>query len=402
VRALVYGFSPAGWLAARHLGARLPALAVAASGLRLREVPEPAPPGPDWARVRVRLAGICGSDVAMLRGRTGPELSPFVSFPAVPGHEVLGVAEDGPLAGRRVVLDPFLPCRTRGLPPCPACAAGQTAVCHRFAEGALAPGMLLGYCRDLPGGWSERMVAHASQLHPVPDEVDDQTAVLAEPLAVALHAVYGGVPEPGARVLVVGAGTVGLCVLASLRLLHAGAEVAVVARHRRQREIAAALGAAHILADAGEAERLAASRGWGAAHAGLLGARGFTGGFDQVYDAVGSVSAVAAALRLTRAGGRAVLLGCSGVLPRCDLTTAWSHELRVEGFCGYGAEPRAGGAHTIDLALGLLAAHPEVPVGALVTHRFPLPRYRDALEAAFFHRLSGSVKVLLHPDGADG
>ncbi len=402
MRALVYRFSPGGWLAARHLGGHLPGLAVAASGLRLLDISAPVAPGPDWAGVRVRLAGVCGTDVATLRGRSGPQLSPFVSFPAVMGHEVLGVAEDGPYAGQRVVLDPFLPCRTRGLPACPACAAGQTAICQRFAEGDLAPGMLLGFCRDLPGGWTERLMAHNAQLHAVPDGLPDETAVLAEPLAVALHAVYRDPPPSGARVLVVGAGTVGLCLVAAMRLLETGAEIAVVARHPRQRELAAALGADEVLAGSAEAERLALRRGWGGVHAGLLGTRGFSGGFDQVYDAAGSASAVATALRLTRAGGRAVLLGCSGVVPRCDLTAAWAHELRLEGFCGYGAEPAAGGRHTIDLALGLMAAHPDVPVGSLVTHRFPLGRYREALKAAFFHRGSGSVKILLHPDGQAG
>ena len=398
MRALEYDFSPVRWLAARHLGSRAPGLAVRFSGLRLRNPPPPAPPGPDWVSVRVRLAGICGSDIAMLRGRTGPQLSPFVSFPAVPGHEVLGVVEKGPLVGRRVVLDPFLGCRCRGLPPCPACAQGHTALCHRFAEGALAPGMLLGYCRDLPGGWAERMVAHVTQLHPVPDGVDDASAVLAEPLAVALHAVLAAPLVGEDRVLVVGAGTVGLCVLAALRLLDAQADVVVVARHPGQREHAKALGASEVVGDVEAAERLAARRGWGAGHAGLLGTRGWSGGFDRVFDAVGSASSVAGALRLARAGGRVDLLGCSGVLPHLDLTPAWAHELHVQGFCGYGSEPAAGGGHTIALALRLLAERPSLPLRALVTHRFPLARYREALAAAFFHRRSDSVKVVLTPE----
>lgn len=399
MRALVYGFSPAGWLAARQLGGRFPSLAVATSGLRLASVPEPDPPGPDFVRVRVLLCGICGTDVATLRGKTGPQLSPFVSFPAVMGHEILGVVEEGPLAGRRVVLDPFLPCAVRGLPPCPACAVGQTAACQRFAEGAFAPGMLLGFCRDLPGGWSERVLAHHSQMHLVPDGLPDEAAVLAEPLAVALHSIYGGLPGAGERVLVVGAGTVGLCLVAGLRLLGTSAEVTVVARHGGQREAARALGADRVVGGAAEAEELAVREGFGAAHPGLLGTRGFTGGFDQVYDAVGSAAVVASALRLTRPGGRAVLLGCSGVVPRLDLTEAWSHELQMQGYCGYGAERAAAGAHTIDLALRLMAEHPDLPVARLVTHRFPLEDFRAALEAAFFHRRSGSVKVLLHPGG---
>lgn len=398
MRALQYDFAPGRWLASRHIGARMPGLAAGLSGLRLRTMPDPAPSDPNWVPLRVKLCGICGTDIAMLRGRTGPQLSPFVSFPAVPGHEVLAVAEAGPLAGRRVVIDPFLGCRTRGLPLCPACARGQTALCHRFADGALAPGMLIGYCRQVSGGWAERMVAHASQLHPVPDTVDDQTAVLAEPLAVALHAVLAARPDAGSRVLVIGAGTIGLCVLAALRLLSANVRVVAVARHPEQRDRALAFGATEVVGDLRTAERLAEGFGWGARRPGLLGVHGWTGGFDRVFDAVGSAASTAGAIRLTRAGGRVDLLGCSGVLPSLDLTPVWAHELQIQGFCGYGLEAGADGKHTIALALALMADRSDVPLRGLVTHRFPLGRHRSALTAAFFHRESGSVKVVFTPE----
>jgi threonine dehydrogenase-like Zn-dependent dehydrogenase len=393
--ALVYAFSPGRWWLARHAG-RTPALAVAWSGVRLQRLPVPQPPGPDWVRLRVRLAGICGTDVGTLRGHTGPQLSPFVSFPAVLGHEILAVVEEGPWAGRRVVVDPFLGCLVRGLPLCPACRRGQTALCHRFAEGDLPPGMLLGYCRGLPGGWGERLVAHRSQLHPVPDGVADAAAALAEPLAVAAHAVLPHLPEAGSRVLVIGAGTVGLSVVAALALLGSGAEVVVVARRAASADLARRLAPdlqVRAVPSVGAAEALAAQEGWGRSYPGLMGTRGWTGGFDHVYDAVGSPATLGAMLRLVRAGGRGVLLGASGLVPRLDLTPLWAHEIRLDGTCGYGAEAAAGGAHTLDLVLERMAARPEVPVGDLLTHRYPLAAYRQAVEAAFFHRRSRAVKV---------
>ena len=398
MRALQYRFSPAAWLAARYVAPRVPALAVAVSGLRLQEVPRPVPPTPDWVRVRVRLSGICGTDIAMLRGKTGPELSPFVSFPAVPGHEVLGVVQEGALAGRRVVLDPFLGCLPRGLAPCPACAAGQTTLCERFAEGTLAPGMLIGVCRDLPGGWSEELVAHRSQLYPVPDNVDDGLAVLAEPLAVALHPILTAPPTPGERVLVIGAGTVGLCAVAACRMQRPDARVVAVARHPAQRRLAAALGAAYVVPDIPAAGRLAADRGWRRIYAGLLGRSAGTGGYDRVVDAVGSSVSLSAALQLVRAGGRVDLLGCSGVLSDIDLTWLWAHEIELNGFCGYGPEASAGGRHTIAVALELLGYPGGAQLAGLVTHRFPLVEYRQALRAAFFHRRSGAIKVLFAMD----
>ncbi len=398
MEALVYEFSPLRWLLARHVGQRAnPSAQVAFSGLSLRQLSLPAVPGPGWVPLRVRLAGICGTDLATLTGKAGPQLSPFVSFPAVLGHEVLAVPEEGPLAGRRVVLDPLLGCVTRGLPPCAACAQGRPALCHRFAEGRLAPGMLLGYCRDLPGAWSERMLAHESQIHPVPDGLNDECAVLAEPLAVALHAVLAQVPRAGERVLIIGAGTLGQCLVAAVRLLSPEAHTVVVARRPFQAALATRLGAQQTVRSLREAQEMAQQRGWGASFPGLLGTNGFTGGFDQVLDAVGSPDTLGGALRLTRAGGRFALIGSSGIVPHLDLTWLWAHEISAQGFCTYGPEPRADGRHTIALALELMAQHPEVPISSMVTHRFPLAAYRDALRACFGRRRSSAVKVLLEP-----
>jgi threonine dehydrogenase-like Zn-dependent dehydrogenase len=81
-------------------------------------------------------------------------------------------------AGARVVVDPVISCFVRGLDPCVACRDGLPALCRHAADGSISPGMLIGYCRDLPGAWSEAMLAHVSQLHRVPDSISDATAVL--------------------------------------------------------------------------------------------------------------------------------------------------------------------------------------------------------------------------------
>jgi L-iditol 2-dehydrogenase len=392
VRALRYRFTPARWLLTRALGRRgPPGLKVALSGVRPAMVRLPVLDG--WQRVTVLRSGICGSDVALLTGATGPQLSPFVSLPCVPGHEILGLLDDG----QRVVIDPVLGCTVRGLPPCGHCAAGRAALCERFAEGRLAPGMMLGFCRDVPGGWSERILAHDSQLHPVPASLADEAAVLAEPLAVALHAILARPPAAGERVLVLGAGTIGLCVVAGLRLLESPAQVFILARRPHQADQARRMGASEVVLGLSGAERAAEGGGWGRGFPGLMGVRGWTGGFDQVYDAVGSRLTLGAALRLTRAGGRIALLGGSAVLRKLDLTQLWYHELDVDGGFCYGPEPAFGGRHTLDLALGLLRERGHPPLGSLVTHRFPLAGYRSALQAAFFHGRSGAIKVVFEP-----
>src|SRR5437899_1481673 len=118
------------YAAARVVGERVPGLiAGPLAPLRLVNRDEPRIPGDGWGRVRPRLAGICGSDLATISGRASFYFSSLVSMPFVPGHEVVGdLHEDcGDLpAGTRVVIDPVLSCAARGLEPCPSGAAGST------------------------------------------------------------------------------------------------------------------------------------------------------------------------------------------------------------------------------------------------------------------------------------
>src|SRR5262249_2348951 len=160
----------------------------------------PALRGPGWAAVDVAAAGVCGSDIAALFFKLSPSLSPFSSFPCVLGHEVFGhVAEVGAEAraarlreGDAGVVHPAVALGARrvrgggrGGPACRACAGGRVGTCHRAGEtGALAPGGCVGYHRDLPGGFCERLVAHHTQLVRVPAAVPDGRAVLTEPLAI--------------------------------------------------------------------------------------------------------------------------------------------------------------------------------------------------------------------------
>ncbi|HET9017300.1 MAG TPA: alcohol dehydrogenase catalytic domain-containing protein, partial [Thermomicrobiaceae bacterium] len=191
--------------------------------LQLREVPPPPLPSPGWVRVRTRYGGICGSDLGLVLLHSSTASAPFTSFPFTVGHENVGTVVElggavGDVAiGQRVVVDPLLPCAVRGFDdPCPACARGDYNLCERFREGALAPGMLTGFCRDTGGSWSPSFVAHRSQLVPVPESVSDESAVLAEPFAVALHAVLRNRPADDDTVLVIGAGVIGLCTVAAL------------------------------------------------------------------------------------------------------------------------------------------------------------------------------------------
>jgi L-iditol 2-dehydrogenase len=387
----------------RLVGGRLPAVTAGwMPWLTLSRYPTPALPGPDWARIRPTLAGICGSDTSLLTGRASPILSPFASFPAILGHEVVGVVEEagagaGVAAGQRVVVDPIISCFVRGLDPCVACRDGLPALCRRAAEGSLSPGMLIGYCRDLPGAWSEAMLAHATQLYPVPDVVSDEAAVLVEPLACSLHAVLAARPGAGEKVLVVGGGTIGLGVLVALRLVDPDADVSIVVRHTRQAALAANLGASRVVLDRGGdgAQRAAVDVTGARAYRPIVGRAVLTGGFDLVFDGVGSRGSVDASLRVVAPRGRLVLLGTAGELEHVDLTLAWARELRMIGSYVYGREASLPGApHTFDYLLDRLAQPEAPPVAELVTHRFGLDRWREALAVATGRRRHASIKVV--------
>jgi threonine dehydrogenase-like Zn-dependent dehydrogenase len=377
--------------ALRLLGPRLPRLTGGwMPWLSLDRYDPPPLPGSDWVRVRPILSGVCGTDLGLLTGHASSILSPFASFPAVLGHEAVGLV-DG--SGARVVVDPIISCTVRGLEPCRWCAAGAARFCERAADGELSPGLLIGYCADLPGGWSTGMIAHRSQLHAVPDQLSDEAAVLVEPFSVALHAVLAAPPHPAEQVVVIGAGTLGLCTVAALRLVAPEAEVVAVARHEDQRRMAERFGATV----ASSALSAAVSQAGARAHRAILGRTVLTGGFAQVYDAVGSRASVADALRVAAPRGRVVLVGGPGELGGLDLTLAWTRELRIDGTYVYGSEARLDATHTMDEALRLLAANPQLPLGELVTHRFKLDAWRAAMRVALSRGRSGALKVVFEP-----
>jgi L-iditol 2-dehydrogenase len=240
------------------------------------EVPVPEP-GPGEVLVRVEAAGICGTDRHLYKGE-------FPSTPPVTlGHEfagrVVGRGDGVDLAeGMRVACDPNTWCGR-----CPACLAGRVNLC--------AANVATGLQRD--GGFAEYAVFPAHKAVVLPDDLDPRRAAFCEPLGCTLHGVDIGAPRPGERVLVIGGGVIGLLALQLARL--AGAEVMLLTRHPDKRRLAGEVAGAATAATAAEA--LAA----------------WPEGADLVLECAGVPETVAEAPRLTRTGGRIVVLG---VLPR--------------------------------------------------------------------------------------
>jgi L-iditol 2-dehydrogenase len=373
---------------------------------RYADVESPALPGPEWLRVRTRLGGICGSDLAVVSLKASPSTSPFSSFPFVLGHENVGTVEElgsaahGFTVGERVVVNPLLSCVPRAIdPPCPACRGGQPSRCEHFTDGAIAPGMLIGTTRGLGGSWGEGFVAHRSQVLRVPEAVSDEAAVLVEPFACSVHAVRGALPAAWERVLVVGAGSIGQLTLAALRALAPGAAVTVLARHGFQAEHATRLGAARVVMGRGDyLESLASAAGARTLRT-IIGPPAAVGGFDRTFVCIGGTRGMDDALRFTRAGGTVVLLGNARGLDGLDWTPLWLKELTLRGsltYGGHGAEQVASHAGStggdFEQALELIASG-RAPVAPLLTHTFPLADHARALETATDKGRSKSVKV---------
>jgi threonine dehydrogenase-like Zn-dependent dehydrogenase len=416
MKALRFDVSIRGYLVGRAFGKLTEAVVFGAlSGLSLTDVSDPALPGPDWVRLEVSLCGICGTDIATLTFKSSPALEPFVSFPAVPGHEVLArVVEVGRdvtrvKVGDRTAVDPSISCVVRGrreAERCASCNHGLPATCLRSGDAGgpsptgtpLARGFLLGANADLPGGFGEQMVVHESQLFPIREAIADEVAVLTEPLSIGVHAVLKMPPDPESSVLVIGSGPIALGTVWALRAL--GHQGRIVAQTKRASEaaLALALGASSTASPGAEARQALLETG-AAAYKPPLGPEVFGGGgFPQIFDCVGSRESLDQALRFIAPRGKIVLLGCAGQLGSIDLTFLWAREVQVVGFLCYGAESfRGEPLHTFEVTHRLLG-ETRAPIGRLVTHSFPLARYQDALRAAAHRADSGAMKVLLAPN----
>ncbi|MCY0879929.1 MAG: zinc-binding dehydrogenase [Firmicutes bacterium] len=350
-----------------------------------------------WVPLAPVLSGICGSDLAILRGRSSPYLAPLVSFPAVFGHEVVARTLDS--QARRVVVNPTLSCQARNLPLCSACKRGETDECANRDEKTLGPGLLIGYTRSAPGGWSTCMWAPATQLIDVPGDLADERALLAEPTAIVLEGLRRSVLQPCETVLILGAGPIGLLALALARHHMPRATLAVRSRYPAQSLMAEALGADRVL-DAPHDKEVMASPALddiaGKAREALWGALPYrTGGFDLTIDSVGSGATLQMAFALTRPGGAILLLG-GAHQATVDFTPLWSRRLTVYGTFGYAHGHGFAANRTFAEAIEWLKTSP-APLERLVTHRFPLEDYPEAFRV-LGHRASGALKVAFAPN----
>jgi L-iditol 2-dehydrogenase len=327
----------------------------------LRERPDPEPAAGEVV-VAVRAAGICGSDVHGYIGATGRR-TPGV----VMGHEASGVVAlvgagvSSVQPGDRVALRSVLSC---GI--CEPCLAGRPNICERRR----------GLGMHLDGAYAESVAVPEALVAPLPAALSFEQGAVIEPLAVAMHAVNITPIELMDRVVIVGAGTIGLLTLLAVRLRGAG-RVVVTDRSRHRLDMALALGA-DVAVDVETGDPVATVRA-------ALDDRGA----DAVFEAVGSTPTVQQSVSVVRPGGQVTWIGNSEPRVELEMQDLVTKELTLRGAYAYGTDGE------FDRAIDALAAG-RIDVRPLIEHVAPLGEgsglFRDIAEG----RLA-AVKVILTP-----
>ena len=405
MQGLLYGVRPEKWTPPDESNHLL--VGLSHTPMVLRDLDRPSVCRDDWAVAKTRLTGICGSDAKMVFMDFGDDfgdsaLNGYFTFPTVFGHEVVAdVVEVGPAvtsleAGQRVVLNPWLSCGPRGIdPPCPSCQAGDFSLCWHFTEGPLAAGIHTGTSKDAPGGFAEYLPAHESMLIPVPEDVSDEVAVLSDPFAVSLHSVTRHPPPPGGRVLVYGGGALGSTATAIVRALYPDVQVMVVARFPAQAALARRLGATVVEpfpVDRLLEEAAAWSGGVLQRFEGSTLPMAHPGGFDVVYDTVGTAQTAEIGVRLLKARGTMVKSGVHAP-ERWEWSPLYFKELSWVGSNAFGVE-EVDGLRLHGIAHYLrLAEEGRVDLTGMLTHTFRLEQWREAFTTLATQEQSGAIKV---------
>jgi len=405
LKALVFHYSLPRQIFSVLLGKITPyAYLIPGSPFGMEEIPDPVLPGEDWVLVRTGLTGICGSDAkqVFLVGTLDNPLTALITFPQVLGHEVVGTVEQVGSAvenlqvGQRVALNPWLSCLPRDvLPICDACQRGEYYLCDHFTEGKLPPGMHIGNCSPITGGFAPLLTAHQSQWFPIPDSVSFDQAVLADPFSVSLHGVLKAPPKEGDLAVVYGCGTLGLLTIAILRTYYPKTTVIALARYPQQERMARKFGAQYVFQDnppldiienVAEIANAKIHRPW---HGKPMLMRGV----QVIYDTVGSPETLEVGIRIIQPHGKLVITGVANP-KRFEWTPLYFKEVEILGSNAFGVEEfQEMQLHAIQIYLKLLEQG-QLDILPLITHRFRLDQFREAMLTTHNKAKDGVVKAV--------
>jgi len=368
----------------------------------IKNVPFPKLITDYWVLVKTVYCGICGSDMKelTLSGARDNPLRSFITFPQILGHEPVGIIEQiGKKVskfkiGDKVAINPWFPCVSRGInPECPRCEQGDYTHCHNFQRGSLPVGMHLGTTKGF-GGFAPYIAIHESQCFLIPKGVSFVQAVLADPFAVAFHAILILDPSPESTILVYGLGVIGLLVVMILNKIFYIKKIIAISKYEFQKDLALKLGAKHVFMGTGNSliqdlaeymniELFSPERGlkWA------------IDGVDGIIDTIASAETLEIGMRVLTSQGRLVFLGVS-TPKRCESTPHYFKELEIVGSNAFSIENFEGKkAHVFKFFMEFLAAK-RIDPSLLITHKFKLKNYQDAFNSLANKSQSHAVKVL--------
>ncbi|RLB23969.1 MAG: alcohol dehydrogenase [Deltaproteobacteria bacterium] len=315
-------------------------------------------PSKEEVLIKVCYCGICGTDIEILQGKL-----PWAEYPIVAGHEISGVVvEIGEYVkrlrpGDKVVIDPNLPCHT-----CVYCLEGKPHLCEDLKAIGVTE----------PGGFAEYVIAKEEQVLRLPPDIPLDIGALSEPVSCAIHGVEIAKIKLGEKVVIHGAGTIGLIMAQLVR--KAGAALIIIDDPlEKRREIARTLGFEYVLPKASSE-----------------GVKEIAGdGVDVVIDCSGSIEAISASVDLLRKGGRLVLFG----------VTPPEKTFSISPYKFYKSELTIMGSfinpYTSIRSIALLS---ELELRPLITHKYKLCKIGEAFKK---HKVKEGIKILIQPELED-
>ncbi len=361
----------------------------------VKEIEDPVLPAENWVRVKNKLSGICGSDMTFY---TCGQQASMAFFPmpgseiTYLGHETVGtVTECGKdvktlKVGDRVIMHKYLACcDIKGIDPvCEQCEKGNYADCENYGEPAV-------FKTTNGAGFGDMYLAPEKQLMKVDDELSDEQAMLIEPFAVSLHSVLKHVPKKNDKVLVIGAGMMGLNIIQFIKHFQKDCEVYVMEKNQNKFEFAKKLGAdGFVIGEPYSAiSKITGAKLYKKGKNQML-----MGGFDVIYDCVGKGNFLNHSLRWLKAQGTLVKIGYQMSQTKFDETPIWWQGLNIIGVDSHGEEIINGKKiNSFDYVHKLMKENKIITDG-FVTHTFKLADYKKAFKL-LIENPSETVKVAL-------
>ena len=383
--------------------------------IRMQEIPYPKIPS-DWLTVQTKYCGICGSDhkQVFLDGNRDNPMTAIISWPQVLGHEAVGVIDEVPKnskhkKGDRIVLNPWLSCKPRGIDQeCKLCHNGKNTLCRNFTRGKITPGIHSGNSSEATGGFAEYFPAHESMAFPIPDYISWKQALLSDPFSVAFHSILKVNPNNGSVCAVYGCGNLGLLTVLILKKIFTGINVIAIARFQHQADLAKKFGA-DIIVDSNKPRRVIEEV------ANYIGCDIYSfhkqlpwaiEGVDYLFDTVASPETLETGIRIVKSrnknsSGTIIATGVSSP-KRFEWTPWYFKEIRIVGSNAFAVEEYKGyRGHAYEHYFKFLEEKTINPV-EMITHEFPLSSYKKAFLTARNQEKYKSIKVIISLNNSTG